>query len=70
MLTSRTAMEHIYLNFHTPTGQKKGSLQYFGLENSVDYTVHGVAKSRIQLSDFHFQPHWASYWIPYGTAHV
>ena len=45
-------------------------LQYFGLENSVDYTVHGVAKSRIQLSDFHFQPHWASYWIPYGTAHV
>ena len=28
-------------------------LQYSGLENSMKYTVHGVAKSRIQLSDFH-----------------
>ena len=26
----------------------------FGLENSTDCTVHGVAKSRTQLSDFHF----------------
>ena len=25
-----------------------------GLENSMDYIVHGVAKSWIQLSDFHF----------------
>ena len=25
-----------------------------GLENSMDYTVHGVAKGRTQLSDFHF----------------
>ena len=31
----------------------KGSpLQYSGLENSTDYTVHGVAKSWTQLSDF------------------
>ena len=30
-------------------------LQYSGLENSIDYTVHGVAKSRTRLSDFHFQ---------------
>ena len=30
-------------------GEGKGSpLQYSGLENSVDYTVHGVAKSRTQ----------------------
>ena len=28
--------------------------QYSGLENSMDYTVHGVTKSRTQLSDFHF----------------
>ena len=27
--------------------------QYSGLENSVDCTVHGVAKSRTPLSDFH-----------------
>ena len=29
-------------------------LQYSGLENSMDCTVHGVTKSRTQLSDFHF----------------
>ena len=29
-------------------------LQYSGLDNSMDYIVHGVAKSRIRLSDFHF----------------
>ena len=29
-------------------------VQYSGLENSTDYIVHGVAKSRTQLSDFHF----------------
>ena len=36
-------------------GERKGySLQYSGLENSMDYTVHVVAKSWIGLSDFHF----------------
>ena len=36
-------------------GEGKGySLQYSGLENSMDYPVHGVTKSRKQLSDFHF----------------
>ena len=30
-------------------------LQYSGLENSMDYTVHAVAKSQTRLSDFHFQ---------------
>ena len=29
-------------------------LQYSGLENSVDCTIHGDAKSRTRLSDFHF----------------
>ena len=29
-------------------------LQYSGLGNSMDYIVHGVAKSRIRLRDFHF----------------
>ena len=36
-------------------GERKGyPLQYSGLENSMDYTVHGVAESQTQLSDFHF----------------
>jgi len=30
-------------------------LQYSDLENSMGYIVHGVAKSRARLSDFHFQ---------------
>ena len=36
-------------------GEGKGyPLQYSGLENSMDYVVHGVAKSWTLLSDFHF----------------
>ena len=36
-------------------GEGKGyPLQYSGLENSMDYTVHGVSKSQTQLNDFHF----------------
>ena len=39
-------------------GEGKGyPLQYSGLENSMDCIVHGVAKSRTQLSDFHFHFH-------------
>ena len=35
-------------------GEGKGyRLQYSGLENSLNYTVYGVAKSRTQLSKFH-----------------
>ena len=30
------------------------SLQYYGLENSINYIVHGVTKNRMQLSDFNF----------------
>ena len=36
-------------------GEGKGyPLQYSGLENSMDCIVHGVAKSRTRLNDFHF----------------
>ena len=28
--------------------------QYSGLENSMDCIIHGIAKSRTGLSDFHF----------------
>ena len=36
-------------------GERNGyPLQYSGLENSRDYTVHGVAKSWTRLSDFTF----------------
>ena len=38
-----------------PELRKSGyPLQYFGLENSTNYIVHSVAKSRTQLRDFHF----------------
>ena len=37
------------------SGEGKGyPLQYSGLENSMDCIIHGVAKSRTGLSDFHF----------------
>ena len=36
-------------------GEGKGyPLQYSGLENSMDYIVHGVTKSQTRLSGFHF----------------
>ena len=37
-------------------GEGKGyPLQYSGLENSMDYTAHGVEKSQARLSDCHFR---------------
>ena len=36
-------------------GEGKGyPLQYSGLENSMDYRVHGVAKNPTGLNEFHF----------------
>ena len=36
-------------------GEGKGyPFQYSGLENSMDCIVHGIEKSRTQLSNFHF----------------
>ena len=41
-------------------GEGKGyPLQYSGLENSMDYVVQGVAKSRTRVSDFHFLLFWS-----------
>ena len=43
-------------------GERKGyPLQYSGLENSMDYTVHGVTKSQTRLSDFLLTPWKESY---------
>ena len=37
-------------------GEGKGySLQFSGLENSMDFIAHGVTKRQTQMSDFHFQ---------------
>ena len=43
------------LGWEDPLEKEWLPLQYSGLENSMDYIVHGVAKSQIQLSDFYFQ---------------
>ena len=41
--------------FGRSPGEGKGyPLQYSALENSMDYIVHGVAKSRTRLNYFHF----------------
>ena len=38
----------------SPKEGKGYPLQYSGLDNSRDYTVHRVTKSRTRLSDFHY----------------
>ena len=44
------------LGWEDPLEKEMGyPLQYSGLENSMDCIVGEVAKSRTQLSDFHFQ---------------
>ena len=42
-------------------GKSSRTLQYSGLENSVDCIVHGVTESRTSLSDFHFHSHFHDY---------
>ena len=43
------------LSREDPLEKGKGyPLQYSGLENSMEYIVYGVAKSRTRQSDFHF----------------
>ena len=39
----------------SPAEEKGYPRQHSGLENSMDCIVHGVEKSRMRLSDFHFQ---------------
>ena len=42
-------------------GEGKGyPLKYSGLENSLDYIVHGITKSQTRLSDLHFNGKWRS----------
>ena len=41
------------LGWEDPLEKGKATLQYSGLKNSMDSIVHGVTKSRTQLSDFH-----------------
>ena len=48
-------------------GEGKGyPLQYSGLENSMDYIVHGVAKGRTRLSDVKYLPVDSFAWHPRG----
>ena len=43
------------LRLERSPGEGKGCpLQHSGLENSMDWIVHGVAKNGTRLSDFHF----------------
>ena len=43
------------LGWEDPLEKEKGyPLQYSDLENPIDCIVHGVAKSRTRLGDFHF----------------
>ena len=44
------------LAWEDPLEKESYPLQYSGLENSMDCTVHGVAKSQTQLSGFRFLP--------------
>ena len=40
-------------------GEGKGyPLQYSGLGNSMDYIVHGIARSHTGLNNFHFHFQW------------
>ena len=43
----------------SPQEGKGYPLQYSGVENSMDYIVHGVTKSWTRLSDFHTHIHQA-----------
>ena len=54
---SGRSIDICYLSWHRCfLGEGNGTpLQYFGLENSMDCIVPGVAKSSKQLSDFKFQ---------------
>ena len=51
-------------------GEGKGyPLQYSGLENSMDYTVHGVTKSQTRLNDFHHHHQSLCCYLPEPVRH-
>ena len=53
--SKETACNIQSLGLGRSSGEGNGyPLQYYGLENPVDCRVHGAAKSRTRLSDFHF----------------
>ena len=58
MVKNMPAMQETWLQslgWEDPLGEGKGyPLQYSGLENSMDYIVHGITKSWTRLSNFHF----------------
>ena len=58
------AMQEIWilsLGWEDPLEKGMVTLQYSSLENSMDCRVHGVAKSRTRLSNFHFTRARVSY---------
>ena len=54
LVRNPTSMWEIWVGSLGWEDQKGYSVQYSGLENSMDYIVHGVAKSQRQQSKFHF----------------
>ena len=42
-----------FLGWEDPLEKGKATLSSIHLENSIECIVHGIAKSRTQLSDFH-----------------
>ena len=69
MVKNPPAIQEIWvwsLGLGRSPGEGKGCpLQYSGLENSMNCMVHGVAKSRTQLKDFHF--HFSHSWWPHSS---
>ena len=56
------------LGWEDPLREGKGyPLQYSGLMNSMDCIVHGVTKSRTQLSDFHFPKETTGCTVPHAA---
>ena len=56
LVKTSPAMQETWVPFlgRSPGEVKVYPLQCSGLENPMDCIVHGVAKSRTRLSDFHF----------------
>ena len=55
----------------SPREGKGYPLQHSGLENSMDWIVHGLAKSQTRLSNLHFQFHFQiSYQKPWKSERV
>ena len=48
------AMRETWVQSHYPGEGNGYPLQYSGLENFIDYIVHGVTKSWTRLNSFHF----------------